>query len=139
MKITETVICIGALAISFLAGYWWKEPVEKIKIVKETKTEFKYIKIATTIEELQKCYDSKLDIFADVKQDNWIQITAKDMCKVATKSIHVVPESKRNCIYLSAGMNNYYQFMYYRKFGNFQLGTGISYPGNIHVGIGYNF
>lgn len=129
-------VIIGIIA--FFAGRYSKKSIEKIKIVKETKTEFKYIKDVKTEKELLECYKSTLELFASVKNDNWIEIIARDDCKIATKKIQVKSEQKKNFIYTNIGYKSI-QINYYRRFGNFMIGGGVSYPGNVYVGAGYNF
>jgi hypothetical protein len=136
--ITKIAISIVVLICVFIAGRFSKRPVEKIKIVKQTKTEFKYIKQASTKEELKACYDSKLGITVKERDGNWIDIEARDKCKLAKKSIMVSPVIKNNYAYINYDMNNI-QIMYYRKFGSFLIGAGVSSSKNVYVGIGYNF
>lgn len=137
-KITKTIICIIIFIAAFLAGYFSKEPVEKIKIVEQTKTEFKYIKEAKTPEDFKNSHYSKLEIFTKVKNNNWIEIIAKDRYKQAKKSIRIAPVIKKNFIFVNAGINDI-NLNYYRKIGNVMFGGGVSYPLRANVGIGYNF
>ena len=136
----KIIINISLLAvvgiIAFIAGRYSKD--DKIRIIKETETKFEYIKEAKTEKELLDAYKSPLKIFTTVKENNWIEIIAEDDYKRATKRIKIGTVQKNNFIYTNIGFK-IIQVNYYRRFGDFMLGGGISYPGNIYVGAGYNF
>lgn len=137
--VNKIIIGIIGIVIGFCICFFTKKPIEKIKIVKETETEFKYITKVNTLEGYKNCYGSKLNIFTKVKEDNWIEITAKDKCKLAKKSIKVAPAERNNFVFVNYGVDNSFNISYYRKFNNILIGGGVSYPAKIEIGAGYNF
>ena len=132
---SKFIIGFSCILIGFCLGFFLKS--KDVKIVKETKTEFKYLKTPTTCEGFKECYDSKLGI--EVKErGQWIDIVASDSCKEAKKSILVRPVQNRNLIFYNTNFQDH-QILYYRRFGNILVGGGVSYPLKAHVGVGYSF
>ena len=136
--LSKIITSIIALICAFIAGYFYKDAPAKIKIVKETETKFEYIKDAKTEKELLDAYKRQLKIFATIEKNNWIKIVAEDGYKRATKKIKVDIPQKKNYIFTNIGYKTI-QVNYYRKFGKLLVGGGVGYPGNINVGVGYNF
>jgi len=147
-KIKKTLISVLIITIwsglCITVGYFISPEKEKIKIVEQTKTEFKYIKTATTLPELQQCYDNPLGIKATVENDFWVKIVASDDCKIATKSVKIKsPVRYNNIIYFNIGIETR-QLLYYRSFGRFSFGGGMSYLQNqksvdFMIGAGFKF
>lgn len=146
----KTLCLIFTVAIwtvaCFCGGYFYfqyNEP-ENIKIVTETETKFKYIKVAATPREIEECYRKSLALIAKVRNKYWIDITASDGCKVATKSIKIrTYEQYRNTVFISKGIDSK-QLFYFRKFGRVSIGGGVGLysPVNtfdISIGAGFSF
>jgi len=136
MKIFSSLIAVILFAAIFFAlGYWTKLRDSEVK---ETETKFKYLKPANNLEELQKAFDTQLKILTKLEANNWIKIIASDEYKYAEKKIKISLDKKKNTIYVNYGFKTK-QLLYYRSFGNFQVGGGILYPFDAVVGAGYNF
>ncbi len=148
------IFCVGG-ALGF--GITFLFPAKTvIKIVKEGKTESTYKKNVdkTDQEQLYKCYESKIKIDAQTKDNNMI-VTAEDECKKSIKSFEMSCQSaKKNSLIISYSplFNKNFQLghqgsvSYYRDiFGSFSIGIGITgqyvdqfaFGGNI--GIMYKF
>lgn len=77
------------LLIAFGAGYFTgskKEPA--IKIVTETKTEYKTIKVPVTVSDLETAAKSPIEITGETRL-NWLDVRATDGYKESNKSFKV--------------------------------------------------
>lgn len=134
----KTLILITWSLLCIIIGYFSNQKTPEIKIIKETETKFKYIKIVKDQVGLKRCYDSRLDIVVLMQEDNWMEIKAHDKCKEVSKQIKMSVDYYKNTILFNAGLKSI-QVFYYRNFNTFSIGTGVSYPFSVYVSAGYNF
>lgn len=99
MKVYAGIFCV-ALAIGIAIGYYLNNKPPEIRIVKETKTEYKYIKKVETCEEYKKAYESPIEITATTNKD-WLNVVATDTYKQSEKGFKI--GQKQNWNYLIYG------------------------------------
>ena len=75
---------------------------ETIRIVEETKTEYRYIKVASTCEDFKIAYESPIEISGTVNRD-WLHVIASDGYKESEKGFRIGQNKNWNYV-LCAGL-----------------------------------
>ena len=110
-SLTAAIGVIILLIISFLSGFFYhqyKMP-EKIVVKEVTKTEYKYIKTASTCEEWKAAYLSPIEITGETNKD-WLNVTASDGYKQSQKGFRI-------------GTNGKWDYVLYAGVGGLAIGV----------------
>jgi len=91
------ILFLCCLACFFFGGYVFSRKAQEIRIVEKTKTEYKYIRTATTCEDFQKAYNSPIEIEGAVNKD-WLNVVASDGYKQSERGFKIA--SKQNWNYV---------------------------------------
>lgn len=99
-KLLIVLLCVVG---AFFAGIYYGQKPPEIKIIKETKTEYKYIKQATTCEEWKKAYESPIEITGTTKAD-WLNVKATDGYKQSEKGFKIGAKQNWNLVLCAGGI-----------------------------------
>jgi hypothetical protein len=97
------VFVVYCILLASVMGFWeykarkyfFKPPPTQIKIVKESKPVYKYIKVPVTNQDYKDCCESKIDIETQM-QNNMMYIIARDNWKQTEKRVVLEHKTKRN-------------------------------------------
>jgi len=133
--------------IGFFFLYKNKKEDTQIKIIRETKTEFKYIRHPLNYNEYIDCYKSQLNILGDIR-NNILHISVFDFCKEAQKDFilsSIIKDRYKKTIlfnygfiYINKKTYSLYglSFLYRWKFVSFGLSGNVNFENNIYEIIG---
>jgi hypothetical protein len=141
-------LCSGVIlviGVGVLCDYFREKKEPEIRIVKETKTEFKYIQHPLTCEEYKICYESQLNILGGIEEGNVFHVSVFDFCKKAEKDFILKTISKdvyKRTVLLNYGFISIDKKMYslygltftYRwRFVSFGLSGNTNLQNNIYM------
>ncbi len=97
------ILLLCCLACFFFGGYLLGRKAPEIRIIEKTKTEYKYIKTATTCEELKLAYESPIQIDGQVNKD-WLNVIATDGYKESQRGFKIGAKQNWNYVLCAGGI-----------------------------------